>query len=364
MERAAIEEPYFASLKDKPDALLKSLQKKGYAHEETFFQTLIKEPGTSFVNIQDQVGKRNPQASIEATLTAMAEGIDVIFQGCLADHEFRGYADFLIKVKGRSALGDYHYEVWDTKLSSTLKPYFIVQLCCYVQMLEKVQGRRPDLVTVVLGTNEQVAIRVDDYYYSYLAIKQQFLELQSGFDLKHPINPADYAKHGDWSDYAKGVLLEQDDLTQVANITRSQIVKLRQSGINTMQALADTTQAAVPKIQDAVFDRLKHQASIQKSSAGQTVPRYEVLTHDPSDYPPRGLAVLPPPSKHDIFFDIEGDPLYPGGLEYLWGVTYFNEQGQRDFRDKRRDHQSMGRQQRQGIRSQPAGRPRCRRHDR
>ena len=35
----------------------------------------------------------------------------------------------------------------------------------------------------------------------------------------------------------------------------------------------------------------------------------------------RGLAMLPPPSPGDIFFDLEGDPFATDdGLEYLWGV--------------------------------------------
>ncbi|MBC7530229.1 MAG: TM0106 family RecB-like putative nuclease, partial [Oligoflexus sp.] len=35
----------------------------------------------------------------------------------------------------------------------------------------------------------------------------------------------------------------------------------------------------------------------------------------------------------DIFFDIEGFPLDEGGLEYLWGSTYFDAEGQRVFKD-------------------------------
>ncbi len=35
----------------------------------------------------------------------------------------------------------------------------------------------------------------------------------------------------------------------------------------------------------------------------------------------------------DVFFDIEGDPLLEGGLEYLWGVTYFDENSVRQYKD-------------------------------
>ena len=47
----------------------------------------------------------------------------------------------------------------------------------------------------------------------------------------------------------------------------------------------------------------------------------------------KGLSLLPPHSNQDVFFDIEGYPLLDGGLEYLWGVAYFDREGKRVFRD-------------------------------
>ena len=35
----------------------------------------------------------------------------------------------------------------------------------------------------------------------------------------------------------------------------------------------------------------------------------------------RGFCRLPQPSRGDVFFDMEGDPLLDGGLEYLFGVV-------------------------------------------
>ena len=55
------------------------------------------------------------------TYTAMQDGADVIYQAALSTTHFKGYADFLIKVEGHSELGNYYYEVWDTKLSKTLR---------------------------------------------------------------------------------------------------------------------------------------------------------------------------------------------------------------------------------------------------
>lgn len=37
----------------------------------------------------------------------------------------------------------------------------------------------------------------------------------------------------------------------------------------------------------------------------------------------RGFALLPPPSPMDVFFDMEGYPHVEGGLEYLFGVSFY-----------------------------------------
>jgi hypothetical protein len=37
--------------------------------------------------------------------------------------------------------------------------------------------------------------------------------------------------------------------------------------------------------------------------------------------PGRGFARLPKPDAGDLFFDIEGDPFYELGLEYLFGFS-------------------------------------------
>ncbi|WP_044411185.1 TM0106 family RecB-like putative nuclease [Thiomicrospira microaerophila] len=339
MERAAKEQPDLLAQKDKPDALMTSLQSKGYTHEARFYEQIqLANPSWRVIDISEEITENTPdnQQAITLTIEAMQQGYDVIFQGCLAHDGFRGFSDFLVKSPGASNLGDYHYQVWDTKLSKSVKPYFLIQLCAYAQMLEAIQGIKPVQVSVVLGNNHQAWFRTDDYYYAYLALKQRFVAMHQAFDLHQPADPADSKNWGDWSDYAKSLLHARDHLIQVANITRGQIVKLNAAGIDTMDDLAHTQLTTIPKLKPETFDKLKEQAQLQietrqRQANGDLKPAYRVI--QPKADEPKGLSLLPPHSALDVFFDIEGDPMVEGGLEYLWGATYFNDQGERDFKD-------------------------------
>ncbi len=64
------------------------------------------------------------------------------------------------------------------------------------------------------------------------------------------------------------------------------------------------------------FVKLRRQAKLQVH--GRTHgPTYELLPHEPYE----GFGLMPPPDPGDVFFDMEGDPMFePGrGLEYLFG---------------------------------------------
>jgi predicted RecB family nuclease len=70
------------------------------------------------------------------TLAAMRTGVPAIYQAHLVDTDWHGYADFLIRCSGVSTFGDYLYVPWDTKLAHSAKPYFLIQLCAYAELLE------------------------------------------------------------------------------------------------------------------------------------------------------------------------------------------------------------------------------------
>lgn len=325
MEHCAITHPELLPAADKNDPLLDVLQDMGNQHELEVLAD-FKASGLTVANIHKHATPN------QATVEAMQQGADVIYQAHLELLPFRGFADFLVKVEGQSIFGDYCYEVWDTKLAKTVKPYFLVQLCCYAELLEAVQQTKSEYITVVLGNKQQKRFLVFDYFYFYLNLKTQFLSEHQHFTPQQWPNPALSKSWGRWSSYAESLLLEVDHLSQVATITSAQIKKLHDAGINTMTALATATAVKTVKgIKPELFARLKAQAQIQQESIGREIPAYQLIHHQEGIK--HGLALLPPYSAHDVYFDIEGFPLEDGGLEYLWGLCYFDESRKRQYMD-------------------------------
>ena len=163
MDRLAQEYPELAPKPDPSDELMVMLQQKGYEHEDKLETQFIAE-GKILVKIEGITKEER----YTKTLNAMKQGAEVIVQARLKLEHFAGYADFLVKVihepdQPPSKLGNWHYELWDTKLASHVKPTFIIQLCCYAQMLENIQGVLPQSITVALGNGKNEIFKTHDF---------------------------------------------------------------------------------------------------------------------------------------------------------------------------------------------------------
>jgi uncharacterized protein len=317
MQRLCLEKPETKTLKDKPDLLLNHLAGKGLKHESDYLNTL-QTSGKHVVTIADELSNND---KIKATKQAMSSGAEIIFQACLAAGEFQGFADFLVKVDTPSLFGDYSYEPWDTKLAKKPKAYFIIQLCCYADLLQQTQGVLPENIAVVLGTNEEVSFRTADFWHYYLSQKESFLAQQLEFDSSEQPDPFQCKDVGEWSVYVDDMRSAQDHLSLTANITRLQIQKLNRAGINTCKQLVETKDLRVSKLPIQIAQRLQNQAKLQAQSIETGILAYEIIPVDTAA--PKGLVNLPSDNTADLFFDLEGNPLEEGGLEYLWGCTHF-----------------------------------------
>jgi predicted RecB family nuclease len=305
----------------------KLIQDKGHEHEARFVDTL-KGEHSSFIDIAVTGGSLKQK--VTATLQAMRDGVEIIYQATLRDGCFIGHADFLRKVSYPSKLGDYSYEVLDTKLSRTTKAKFIIQLGFYSSLVAKVQGVEPLAMHVILGDQTQDSFRCADYAKYLDQLIQSFLaRVSTGAPETYP-EPCEKCDQCKWSGLCDERRLTDDHLCQVANITKIQVKKLLGADVPTLAALANLpAEAKIKKMTMETLDRLRHQASLQFKARQTGGNHLELLPEDEAGG--RGFARLPQPDAGDLFFDMEGDPFEEGGLEYLFGLYFFQE-GKAEFK--------------------------------
>lgn len=315
--------PLEIAQRDESDTLV---QEKGFEHERAYVEVL-RASGLTVVDIA--VGNESITAKVEATLAAMRQGVDVVYQATLLDGRLIGYADFLVKVQRPSNLGSYSYEVSDTKLSRTPKAKFLVQLAFYSRLLAIAQGLAPAQMHVVLGDRTTRSYRCVDYNHYFDSLLARFLARVEGQVRETYPDPCNHCDLCRWSEICKQRWLDDDHLSQVANITRVQLGKLEASGIERMEQLAVVADGAVSRMAGDTLARLRAQArlQVQARTTGEGV--VEILPADPERR--RGFHRLPQPNQGDMFFDMEGNPWEEGGLEYLFGL-YFREEGEWRFK--------------------------------
>ncbi len=300
--------------KAEADDTMALLQRKGLEHEKAYLERLRTE-GRNIVEI-DRNGALQDRAA--ATRSAMEAGVDVVFQAVLHREPWRGDADFLVRCPRPSALGDYSYEVLDTKLAKKASPGYLIQLCVYADLLEGLQDLRPEYTYLLLGDGTEQRFRVDDYFYYYALARRRFEAWIAGPPADTNPDPCAHCTYCHWRDVCALRWEEDDHLSRVANIRKTQIAALRNAGINTLSDLARLDEnRPIADMSREGLARLRAQAALQYEKAKTGKDAWELLGFDEG----KGLSRLPAPDRGDLFFDMEGDPLYPGGLEYLFGVV-------------------------------------------
>ncbi|MBX5463751.1 MAG: TM0106 family RecB-like putative nuclease, partial [Steroidobacteraceae bacterium] len=301
------------------------LQEKGLAHEKQYLEQLKAQHGT----FADLSSIKSIDERIRSTIDWMRKGADVIYQGALQSGNLIGYPDFLRRVERPSGLGAHSYEVVDTKLARSAKTKFLVQLCAYSGCLAEAQGIDPLMMHVVLGDLSELNYRYQDYSRYVAQLRRRFEErLRAGATGTYP-DPCEHCDLCKWRLVCEERRLADDHLCQVANITKLQTRRLQAAGVATLAALGKLPASSkIPKVNPETLGRLRNQARLQLEARISGEPKVELLDTG-SDF--RGFARLPRPDPGDLFFDMEGDPYEQGGLEYLFGVYFFDD-GKARFR--------------------------------
>jgi uncharacterized protein len=342
---AALERAALAGMVKRPmrkDPALDRIRERGDQHEQRYLRSLIEDGRrVTTLKIPEDAWKLDKgdaiRAAAEATRQAILRGDDVIFQACFFDGTWIGYADFLLRVEEPTPILGWRYEVVDTKLARTAKASALLQICSYVEQLERIQGAAPELVRVALGGSKREvrAFRTDDLMAYYRRAKADF-EVQAVVPAVFPPpdtypDPVGHCEVCRWSQECATQRRQDDDLSLVAGIAKRTRRELRDDrGLRTRRGLAGLEMPMVPDLRRTKNDalaRVQRQASIQVRGEDQDEHLHELLlpparTEDGRTLDTtKGLVSLPEPRPGDLFLDLEGDPFaFDDGIDYLFGI--------------------------------------------
>lgn len=312
-------------IQEDPQAAL--IVRMGHEHEASCLAALKEVHGEPVI-----IGSGPHEARMSETVAAMDRGTPLICQAALGDQTWIGYADFLVRVDEPCPSWKWSYEPWDAKLSRRAKPEHVIQIAIYSDLLKAVQGRAAERGALMLGAGKRERLfvtetfRFDDVRHYVRRAARRFEAFAANTPTGLMPEPCGYCSKCDWLATCDGCWTEADHLCRVADISRRQIRHLFQAGVSSAALLSQLGEQRVTGIGAETLARLSQQARLQKQSSESGLGVCEVLPHLPGF----GFDRLPLPDRGDLFFDFEGDPMYPGGLEYLCGVLWRAEPGEEE----------------------------------
>ena len=176
---------------------------------------------------------------------------------------------------------------------------------------------------VVTGAGELESFRPDDYLAFYRRLRGRFLAAVENGAPTYPY-PVEHCGLCDFLSLCKQRWEEDDHLTLVAGISRTQVERLSAAGITTLERLGDLEPGTrVPKMRPQTLDGLRLQAELQLHHRRHDEHRIQHLPLEDE----RGFALMPEPSPGDVWLDLEGHPWFEParGLEYLFGWVYLED---------------------------------------
>ncbi|MEX0981044.1 MAG: TM0106 family RecB-like putative nuclease [Bacteroidales bacterium] len=301
------------------------IQQKGIEHEQAYVAHL-KSQGLKVCELEGH--------SSDETKDAISKGYDIITQARFEKDGWVGIADILRKVPGDSKLGNWYYEVEDTKLARETKAGTVLQLCLYSEFLGELQGRIPEYMFVVKPGSDfpKDEFRFPEFEAYYRFVKNRFHQVVLAEPVATyplPVAKCDTCR---WWKECNTKWHVDDHLCLIAGVRSHQMKELEQQGISSLEKYAQEPKPfrKIPEQgNEETYKKIHQQAQVQLRGRNENKMLFELLPGEPL----RGLNRLPVPSKGDLYFDIEGDHFYEeGGIEYLFGVVFLNESDEIEYK--------------------------------
>ena len=300
----------------RPDVAV--LRERGMEHERAYLAHLEAQ-GVPVIRL-DERGDEGPSA--RADVERDVQGAPAIAQATLAGGRWLSRADLLLRVDRPSPLGLWSYEALDTKLARETRGGAILQLCLYSELLEEMQGVRPEWMHIVPHRPgfPRESHRVADYAAYYRLVRGRLEAAVDAGDAADTYpEPVLHCEICRWWPRCDRKRRDDDHLSFVAGISRLQTRELEAREIITLAELAQVPTPIPWKPARGAkqgYTRVREQARIQRDGRTERRALHELLPVAPG----LGFALLPEPSPGDLFVDLEADPYVgEGGIEFLFG---------------------------------------------
>lgn len=293
-------------------AFLELLWEGGLFHEERIVAGL----GVVNAKVSD-----DPTERIAETHRLMATGERRIYHGYFEKDDLRGEPDLLERVERPSTLGAWAYlpidiknaQVWERKKIPTPKEKYLLQLSAYAELLESVQGWRPDAGKIIDADGIENALDLAGYWPRYLERRAELARVREGSEPTMPGWTGECV-NCQWQEVCLRCLEAADDVTLVAGVGESYRARLVTIGVRTAADLAAADPATLQTVRgigESDAQAWTRQARAQKRGTP------EIL--DPW---------TPPDVDFEVSYDIED--FTPDPFLYLHGLLV-RERGTRRF---------------------------------
>ena len=320
--------------------------KKGLFHEVEYFKQLSQK----YKKIKDIKSLKNLsiKEKIEETKDALKNGYELIYGGWLESEvgNWFGELDFLeINKTVKSDLGNWSYEITDTKYTSKVKGEHIYQGCLYSLLLHEIQGIHSNHFYIVLKDKTKESINLNEVYESFLSHKDSFENFIKDELNRKIIEKIIHCSSSDLQEFCEGKWIKRKNLNQVLGSNKNNIKKLNDASVyNYVELSKLDSKKKIEGLKDETKIKLIDQAKLQIESEVKGYPIFKIK--EENKFLKKGFNLLPEPSC-DLFFDIEGvqDYVFSGRLEYLFGI-FFEEDGKKIFKpfwahNKQEERQSV-----------------------
>ena len=297
--------------------------RKGDEHERRYLESL-RAAGTR--GGRDRRRRRGWTASStrrERTLEAMRAGAEVIYQGAFLDGD-AGAATPTSSCASTTPVRPRRLELRGRRHQARPPRQALLPapaLLLHASWSPRIQGREPEQIHVMLGTGEQHSFRARRVRRLLPPDQAALPRRDRRLAARHLPGPGRALRALPLGRaLRRAARRRRPPLPRRRHAQRADRCASSDAGITTARS---SSRSRRRRHRRPEASRRPPSRTLRAPGAPAARPAHAPASPPTSCSSPRsaaGFALLPPPSEGDLFFDMEGDPFYEDGLEYLFGV--------------------------------------------